>query len=684
VGDLVSDPKGADQTGTLVVAAGLAALIGLLTLAEPVGRLLEPAPLDFWPEVVHGGRIAREPTEVARFLFAAATPVVIAALILLGPHRWGLRRAISTRAAGTIGAVTGLVLLGVGWIVRDEPERYVYGLDPEYFSELDLIAAVLLAAAVAALALSPRSQERVTDFLARARRPRRAQTALGLVVVVVLSTLLWAAPAAYPGNTLRAAPGRTAGHLPFTGSDFAAFGNGLTPLVDFASQYSNVFPWLLHPVFSAFEYSSGSFTVTMAALTVVTMLAVWRALAIATGNEWIGALVYVPVLALSIRPTIEVGDERVSNASLVQIMPERYLLPFIVAWLCVRHVRGRRPRAPFILFLVGGVALLNNPEFGAPCLLATFGALLIASEGPIPRQLLRLCAHLIGGVVVAGVLVTALTLLRTGALPDPALLTYFSRFFVSQGFNLQPMPVLGLHLVIYVTMASALIVAAIRRRAADTAPPFVALLAYAGIFGLAAGGYYVGRSNATTMVGVFPAWGLAVALLAWSTFTWLLRLDHPRQAINPVGAFALCALVGVGLAASDLVDAPSPSTQVRRLTADIDKPSPFFALGEAERFVERRTEPGEPVVILRANGHLIAREAGVRNVATIGHPFHVVSTIQLNWQLRRLRAEGGDKVFVGDSLGHPTYASLPETLHERGWRPVRNDRPSGMVEWQQQ
>ena len=177
-------------------------------------------------------------------------------------------------------------------------------------------------------------------------------------------------------------------------------------------------------------------------------------------NEISGLLLYLPVLALSVRPTIEVGDERASNATLVQILPERYLLPCIVAWLCARHLRGLSPRAPFALFVVAGLALLNNPEFGGPCLLATLFALLIGTPKRVPQSMrVSRVAGLIGwlvvGVGVSAAFVAAITLIRSGSLPRLDLFTYFSRLFGS-GFGLQPMPSLGFYLIVYVSFAGAI------------------------------------------------------------------------------------------------------------------------------------------------------------------------------------------------------------------------------------
>jgi hypothetical protein len=472
-------------------------------------------------------------------------------------------------------------------------------------------------------------------------------------------------------------------HLPFTFADFAAFGNGATPLADFASQYSNLLPWVSHPVLAAFDYSPVAFTTLMAVLSALSLLALWRALALTVQNEVAGLLLYLPVLALSLRPTMEIGDELASNATLVQILPERYLLPCVLAWLCARHLRGLSPRAPFGLFVVAGLALLNNPEFGGPCLLATYFALLVGTPARVCRAAATsLIGWLAAGVATATALVTAITLVRSGSLPSPDLLTYYSRLFGSQGFGLQPMPTLGFHLIVYVGFAGALLLAATRHRASASDAALSGLLAYAGCFGLAAGIYYAGRSNAVTMAALFPALGFALALLTWTGFRWLAGMSESwRGASKPLGALAVTAMIGFGLASTAALDIPAPWAQAARIADDSDRTSSFDLLPQAEQFVAEQAQEDEPVLILRENGHLLARGAQVRNVSLIGDPVHVVSPAQLDDLLGDLRDAGGRTVFVGDGVFTPVYADLRTGLRARGYRPAATDKASGLVAW---
>jgi hypothetical protein len=672
--------EGHDElAGTLAVVVAVVGVVVGATLAGPIGRLLQPEPLDFWPEVAEGTLIAPEPAELVRWAIAVAVPLLIATVLLLvghGGRRLPLR--IPLAGAGSAAAALGIAMLVAGWVARAEPATYAYGLHPSYFTTGDALVALAVAGLLAAAALHPSLRPRLARRTAPSGGPhgwRRAALWTGAVLV----TALFVVPAVYTDANVADAPPIVSGHLPFTFADFGAFANGATPLGDFAAQYSNVLPWLLHPVFTIAGCSGGAFTAVMGALSLVALLAVWRVLVLAVGSEVVGTALYLPVLALSLRATLELGDERMTNASLVQILPERYVLPFAVAWLCLRHLRGRRPHAPMVVFLAGGLALLNNPELGGPSLVAACVALVLGSHDPPGAAVRRCGAALAAGVAVAVAVVGTAVWVRSGVPPDPGLLTYFSRLFAAHGFGLQPMPALGLHLVLYVTFAGSLLLGAARRRAGDGDGPLLAALGFAGTFGLGASGYYAGRSNAITMVALFPAWGLAVALLAWWTIRWLLAGDGRRRLLRPTAVLALSTLVGLGLAASDLLHPPAPWTQARRLADESEAGSVWFDLEADEQLVASHTEPGEPVLILRANGHLVARGAGVRNVSHLGHPFNLVAESQLQRLLDDLAAEGGTTVFVG---GGPSR-SVRCALGARGWRPAADAPTSSLSAWRQ-
>jgi hypothetical protein len=359
-------------------------------------------------------------------------------------------------------------------------------------------------------------------------------------------------------------------------------------------------------------------------------------------------------------------------------------MPCLLAWLVARHLRGLGPRRQELIFALAGLGALNNPEFGSAALLAAFGALALAgpSGASAPRQLLGLAGRAAIGLIAAALAVAVVDLVRSGSLPDPSLLTYYSRLFGSQGFGMIPMPHVGLYWALYVTFAGALALGALKARPPGGDPATVGLLTYAGLFGLVAGGYYAGRSNSYSLIGVFPAWGFAIAVLAWLVWRRLREAEDLGAAIRRAGPLGLATLVGFGLAATTVTSVAAPWSQVSRIADHSEKPS-TFDLDPIEHFVADNTSSGEPIAFIGQNGHLIARDAGVRNVSLLGDPFHLIATEQLDDLLQALDDEGGQTVFTLDS-DNPAIrlrTGITEYLAAHGYAPVAQDPALMLIAW---
>jgi hypothetical protein len=278
--------------------------------------------------------------------------------------------------------------------------------------------------------------------------------------------------------------------------------------------------------------------------------------------------------------------------------------------------------------------------------------------------------------------VCAIDLVRTGSLPSPAIVLYYSRLFGSQGYGMIPMPTLGFHLAVFATFAGGLLVAAARARRVDDDRALTALLGFAGAFGLLAFVYYGGRSNGYSLIGLFPAWGLALALLTLLVVRRLREASDWVDGARRAGALGICALVAFGLAVTTVTQVAAPWKQVSRL-ADTSSGKPnSFDLGAVENFIAERSMPGEPVAIIGSNGFLIAREVGVEDVAPIEDPVHFVAGTQVQDVIDSLEDEGGSSIFVRDRSFPPPLPSVSEYLASAGLRPVAHDRASGTTLWQ--
>ena len=669
-----------DRVWLAIAAGALLTVAAILVLGGPLGKLTVPDPLDLLPDpLVTGGLIMPEPTELARFVIAVIGAIAVAAWVAYGPARRLGRLAGTARVAAAVGPYAVLAFVAVAWATRSEP---AWSVDRDnYFSALAGLAAVGLAALAVWLARrrTPAAGSGIGRLIALLRRRPIAAT------LAVLATVCFLLPGVFTDNSLgNGMAFIVIGHLPALFADFTAVGNGATPGVDFASQYSSLLPYVLAPFLSLTDYSPASFTVFANLASALALLALWRALVLLARDELAGLALYLPVLALSVVPLTVDGAERLANNSQYQILPERYLMPCVILWVLARHLRGIGPRRQEAIFFLAGLAVVNNPEFGTANLAAAFIALALAApEGPSLRALPGLIARAALGLVAAFALVVALDLIRSGSLPSVELLTYYVRLFGSQGFALVRMPTLGLHLALYATFAGALVLAAALARRGDADRIQVGLLGYAGLFGLVAGGYYAGRSVSYSLIGLFPAWGLALAVLAWWVWRRLRSAPGLGAALRGAGPLGLAALVGLGLAATTVIQVAAPWDQIQRLAADSDKVT-NFELGPVEDFVAANTDDGQPVAWIGEDGSLVARAAGVRNVDPIGDAFHVIATEQLDYILERLADEGGDTVITYDPPTTPLrlHVGITDYLGSHGFAPVARSEPAGLVIWQ--
>jgi hypothetical protein len=229
----------------------------------------------------------------------------------------------------------------------------------------------------------------------------------------------------------------------------------------------------------------------------------------------------------------------------------------------------------------------------------------------------------------------------------------FARIYGANGFGNVPMPTLGFHLAMYVTLAAAVVVAVVRTSAGAADRLLTAMLAWAGVFGLGAGAYFVGRSLPEVLISIFSAWALALALLLVVVVRALAR----RPARLPTLP-ELAVLLGFGIAVCSLAQTPAPWTEVRRLGRST-APAPFAGT-PTERFVDARTSPGERIVLLTALGHRIAYDLELVNVSPYGNLESMPLERQLDETIAALRAAGGTQLFLPMRETHPEQLEAAE------------------------
>ncbi|HEX7292450.1 MAG TPA: hypothetical protein VF250_15125, partial [Conexibacter sp.] len=483
----------------------------------------------------------------------------------------------------------------------------------------------------------------------------RAVAAAALAVVAVAITVL---PAISTEASILRASDEFVYHVRFVYDETVAVLDGRSPLGDFAAQYGSLWPYLTALPLAPFDAALGVFTVTMAALTALALLALYALLRRVTRSSPLALALFLPLLATSAFRLHDPSTSRFSLINYFGTMPLRYAGPFLLAWLLARHLDGARPRRPWPLLAAAGLVAIDNTSFGIPALAATVAALLCFAGGPPTRARLRtLARELALGLAVAVAAVTALLLVRTGEPPDPSLTLRYARLFAVDGFGMAPLhPQLGMSTVIYLTFVAALGTATVLALRPAPDRLLIGLLAWSGVFGLGAGGYYVGRSIPEVLTNIFPAWALAVTLLTVAAVRGLAA----RGARRP-RAIELACLFAFGLLVCSLAQTPSPTAQLRRIAADGPR---YLRQEPVLAFVAANARGGEPVAMLTELGHLIAYRAGVDDVTPYTGSESIQTQEQLDDTLAALRAAGGRSVFLATTALTP--ASMRAALAARG------------------
>jgi hypothetical protein len=611
-----------------LLPCALAGLIAILALGPPLGHLLFPAPgaNGLWPPGWEESQGHPEPVKQARYLLAVLAPLLLAGLVLRGTRRAPALRPATIRIAtwtgqALAGAFVALALLGQYDALPGQ--RHL----PHLFGPATLAAA----AALVLIALAAPRRDAVVQRLRRLARETPARRAAG-VSIAALVAALWLIEGVTTERLVE-----DVGSMDWTLDDAYAVLNGSTPLVDFHLLYAKLLPYPAALVLTAFGRTTFVYTLFMALLGVLALLAVYAVFRRLAGGRSLPALgLFVPFVALS-----DVGHTMTLNA----MWPMRYGGAYLMAWLTVRHVEARAPRRAWVLFLVGGLVAINDLEFGIAALAGSVVALLAARPPASLRAAAPLARDLAAGLLGAVALVTLPTLARAGAPPSPSVLLEWPRIFSRLGWFSLPMPLASLHLAIYATFVAALVVAAVRVARGAAGTLLTAVLAWSGVFGLLAGSYYVGRSDDVKLASMLSAWAFALVPLTLVAGRALAARGWRR----PAPAEAL-VLLGFALAVCSIAHVPSPPQQIRRLTQWV--PAPVYHPA-AVRFVRAHTHRGERVVILLPMSFRIAEELGLRNVAPYGTEEALVTRWQLEYVIDAAHRAHAHKIFLKEGRISP-------------------------------
>jgi hypothetical protein len=659
----VEDRPRGDAAWLAAIPCALAAFAAILLLTPPLSPLLYPSAASFHLLPGDLRTLSPEPEEGTRYLLALSGPVLLAlatAALTLRPPRLP-RRARSALVLGTQLLLVGVIVACfVG--LHDAHWTIVYFTAGTLFAAALVAAAIVLAATVA----------RVRPDLSRVDRSRAGRAVLA--VAAFTAAALWIVPGI---DTEESITWSLLHHdVAFQLDETFAVINGLTPLADFHAQYASLLPYVIAGSLLAFGKTVLVFTITVCALSVLVFCAIYDVLRRAARSSLAALALFVPVLATSLFNPENIPFARFTPGTYFPMFPFRYGGAYLLAWLVARRLDAGRRSRDRLLFATGGLVVLNNFEFGVPAFAATVAALLAGGVARRRDELLRFAGDVALGLLVAVAAVSALTLLRAGALPDLAAIPRFARLYAVAGYAVWPIPgLLGLPLIIYLTYVAAIGTAVVRALGHAPNRVLTGMLMWAGLFGLGIGSYYVARSEWSLMPMMFSAWALTLALL-----TLAVVRELAAGGLRRAGLPALAVLFGIGLAVCSIGQFPFPGEQLDRIRtrpplAQQERiewsPQPAGEPFERE-FIAATVAPdgsftmrrGAPIALFATTGHRIADAYGVVDVVPFtGHEtMHTLDEYER--ALDALRDAGGNTVLIP----WVRVESLHAPLERRGFR----------------
>jgi hypothetical protein len=643
------------------VATALVVLLG-----PPLSHVLYPTPgsFTFLPNVA----AFPEPVEDTRYVLSLSAPVLLVAGIALAARR----PPPSSRAVALAAAAAQMLALGI--VVACVVKQREPGWELSFFAGWQLLAGAAIAAALVYAARR--------GWLTRSLPlPRGTRLVVPLLLMLVagawfLSFVNTDASIWWAGDPYNSG---------YMYDESYAVLTGMTPLGDFTTQYASLWPYPIALFLFLVGPSLLAFTFAMWGLCVMTVVAIYGALRRATGHALAALGLTLPIMAISF-----FGAARnVHRPAAIFQFPLRNVIPFSVAYLLARQLDGAGRGWP--LFVVAGLGLLNNFEWGIAALVGAVLALVVTSVRLDRRALARILGGAALGCIAAYALVALVTIVRAGTLPELQRTLDYARIYGMGGLALAPIPhVIGLPLVVYLTYVAALGLATVR--AVTHAPNRVltGMLVWSAIYGLGSGAYYVGESVPSGILTTFAPWSFALALLTVAAVQQLATHQTRRPSVA-----ILAVLFGFGTVATFVLDPPASILPWKQVATIRHQPAdPFFArereVGTAmaappdaafRNFIGSAPEPGglsqlrpgAAVVLLWSTGHVIADQYGLRNV--VPHVPEATFTVeQLDESLARLRAAGGSVVLVPDLTREVFALPLAERrfqiLTRTGYRPA--------------
>lgn len=477
----------------------------------------------------------------------------------------------------------------------------------------------------------------------------------GGAAVRILNVLFLAVSVVYVVLFIWQTPGTVVDfyHFKFTLDEVLAPGAGRIPLGGYVPQYTVLLGFPIAPIAAVFRNAAATIGLLwIVFLQILAICTVLRTLVVNGAHQIAGVLSFVVVA-----PLVATGRSTgplIFGSSYFAGFPLRHVLPAILfAFFVGSQSRPHHPtstqkwnsRRGLLVGLLAGATFLNNPDFGAPAVVAVVVSIIL-TEG---RQALRsryLRDFLAG---IPAVFVAYWMLLRLfGLTVDPAAWIAFPRIFGMAGFGNMAMTRSGLQTV-YVTLFIVVAAFSLRvfRAASSHALP---RLAGTALFGLVSATwsvltltYFVGRSyTSTLMVGHSFQFGIVCASLV-SMIYQLRNNEVPgtARAARTGAALLTVAAVATTLVGSGILRTPNIPDALHRLRT----PSWSTEQQRQAKWIEERVREitQARVVQMMPSPSLVDLTTSLRSVLILNHPvnFEFSGTFRTDQckELRRADAE---------------------------------------------
>jgi hypothetical protein len=340
---------------------------------------------------------------------------------------------------------------------------------------------------------------------------------------------------------------------------------GITPLGNFASQYTSMLGW---PLLALKGLSPE--VVMNGVLVWLFVLTLFQIMAIAAIGKSIFKKIPYPLILLYVSSLILMKGEKQDEiaGSIVGSffsIPSRTFFPSVLGLLLLSALfeNKRKRMYQIVLGALLPITALNNLEFGVPAVVATMIVVLTIYR---LRLVERKVIVLILGSAIATFGIIALAFALRSAPLDFGLWTAMVRAQGSGGYMNVPMPVLDTYLLVFAILSAGIVIG-LKSMSATTNPNVMkssAIAIFAGAWGVMSMPYYTGRSWPSHIQVFFIP--LTICIFGIAGIFYYSNYFAAKKLTSTEKIVRLPLMLTLVLPIATLLIAPNPATEWSRAT----------------------------------------------------------------------------------------------------------------------